>query len=91
MVTLATVALIVITAFFLTWERLRPGRSLPRSNGWYTRSIAINLVQLGVTLRIGFYSDTVEFMPRCGFPHRTEESLGAMLLFRDVYQEPPES
>lgn len=55
MLTLATIALIIVTAFFLTWERVRPGRSLPRSNRWYTRSIAINLVQLGVTLAVGFY------------------------------------
>ena len=55
MLTLATIALIAVTAFFLTRERVRPGRALPRSNGWYTRSIGINLVQLGVTLAVGFY------------------------------------
>ena len=55
MLTLSTIALIVVTAIFLTCERVRPGRSLPRSYGWYTRSIAINLVQLGVTIAVGFY------------------------------------
>ena len=53
--TIASIALIAVTAIFPGWERLRPGRSLPRSTGWYTRSIGINLVQLGVTLSVGFY------------------------------------
>ena len=51
----AAILLLTVTVLFLTWERVRPGRSLPRSSGWYTRSIAINLVQLGVTLAVGMY------------------------------------
>ena len=43
----------VATVVFFTLERVRPGRELPRSKGWYARSISINLVQLGVTLGIG--------------------------------------
>ena len=38
---------------FLIWERVFPGRQLPNSKGWYFRSIAINLIQLGITLVTG--------------------------------------
>lgn len=51
--TLPTLLLIGITAFFLVAERVIPGRGLPRSPGWYTRSISINLVQLAITVAIG--------------------------------------
>jgi len=51
--TLPTIVLIGMTVFFLTAERLFPGRALPDCPGWYARSIAINLVQLGITLGIG--------------------------------------
>jgi sterol desaturase/sphingolipid hydroxylase (fatty acid hydroxylase superfamily) len=37
----------------------------------------------------GTYKDTTEFAARCGFPQGAEARLGAMLLFRDVYQEVP--
>ena len=50
---LPTLLLVGLTVSFLVVERFFPGRSLPNSNGWYVRSIAINLVQLGVTLGIG--------------------------------------
>jgi sterol desaturase/sphingolipid hydroxylase (fatty acid hydroxylase superfamily) len=33
----------------------------------------------------GTYRDTVEFMPRCGFPDGVEQRAGEMLLCRDVY------
>jgi len=39
-------------AFFVL-ERLKPGRELPKSKGWYPRTLAINLVQLGITLGLG--------------------------------------
>ena len=29
-----------------------PGRPLPRSKGWYTRALLVNLVQLGITLSL---------------------------------------
>ena len=35
----------------------------------------------------GTFRDTDEFAARCGFPGRQEEKLGAMLCFRDVYDE----
>ena len=35
----------------------------------------------------GTYKDTTEFAERCGFPVGSEEKLGAMLVFRDVYRE----
>jgi sterol desaturase/sphingolipid hydroxylase (fatty acid hydroxylase superfamily) len=42
-------ALIVLSTFvFLVIERLRPGRELPHSNGWYKRAIVINLAQLAI-------------------------------------------
>lgn len=37
----------------------------------------------------GTYKDTTEFAERCGFPLGAEEKLGAMLAFKDVYQEDP--
>jgi hypothetical protein len=35
----------------------------------------------------GTFRDTDEFAARCGFPGRQEEKLGAMLCFRDEYDE----
>lgn len=51
--TLPTILIIVTTGLFLLWERILPGRKLPNSKGWYIRSIAINLIQLGITLLTG--------------------------------------
>ncbi len=51
--TLPTIFLVFMTLSFLVAERVFPGRNLPRSSGWYVRSIGINLVQLGITLGIG--------------------------------------
>lgn len=51
--TLPTVLIILATAAFLVWERVFPGRQLPNSNGWYIRAVAINLIQLGITLVTG--------------------------------------
>jgi sterol desaturase/sphingolipid hydroxylase (fatty acid hydroxylase superfamily) len=40
----------VTTVMFFVLERIFPGRELPRSDGWYTRAILINLAQLVITL-----------------------------------------
>ena len=50
---LPTILLIISTVSFLVWERVLPGRELPRTAYWYIRSIAINLVQLMITLATG--------------------------------------
>lgn len=34
----------------------------------------------------GTYRDTIEFMPRCGFPDGAEQGLPEMLRFKDVYE-----
>lgn len=52
---LASYFVIGATICFLVWERVRPGRALPRSAGWYFRSLSINLVQLLITLTVGHY------------------------------------
>ena len=51
--TIPTILIIITTGIFLIWERVFPGRQLPNSKGWYIRSIAINLIQLGITLVTG--------------------------------------
>ncbi len=51
--TLPTYLLIFATTTFLIVERILPGRPLPKSAGWYVRSLSINLVQLGLTLGLG--------------------------------------
>lgn len=51
--TTPTILLILTTTVFLIWERIAPGRELPHSVGWYFRALAINFVQLGVTLVTG--------------------------------------
>jgi sterol desaturase/sphingolipid hydroxylase (fatty acid hydroxylase superfamily) len=51
--TLPTLLVIISTAIFLIWERVLPGRQLPRATGWYLRSLSINLIQLGITLITG--------------------------------------
>jgi sterol desaturase/sphingolipid hydroxylase (fatty acid hydroxylase superfamily) len=38
------------TVIFFILERVRPGRELPQSRGWYARALGITLVQLAVTL-----------------------------------------
>lgn len=40
-------------ALFFVLERLRPGRALPSSPGWYARALALNLCQLGIVLLAG--------------------------------------
>jgi len=48
--TTPSICLIIATIFFLLWERLHPGRQLPKVKGWYVRAFAINLAQLVITL-----------------------------------------
>jgi hypothetical protein len=43
--------IIVFTLIFFALERIRPGRLLPSSPGWYTRAAVMNLMQLAL---IGF-------------------------------------
>jgi sterol desaturase/sphingolipid hydroxylase (fatty acid hydroxylase superfamily) len=47
---LPTLLTVATTVFFLCLERLAPGRRLPQVKGWYLRAIAINLLQLLITL-----------------------------------------
>jgi sterol desaturase/sphingolipid hydroxylase (fatty acid hydroxylase superfamily) len=49
-VSLPTALMGVSTGAFLILERVRPGRELPHSQGWYLRAVLINLAQFGVTL-----------------------------------------
>jgi len=49
-VSLPTLLMGVSTLAFLVLERIRPGRELPHSRGWYLRAVLINLAQLGITL-----------------------------------------
>src|SRR5205085_849324 len=35
---------------FFTLERVRPGRELPNSRGWYGRAVLVNLAQIAITL-----------------------------------------
>jgi sterol desaturase/sphingolipid hydroxylase (fatty acid hydroxylase superfamily) len=51
-ITLPTILTVVSTVAFFLLERVRPGRELPNVSGWYTRAIAINLVQLSITLTL---------------------------------------
>jgi len=53
MITLPTLLVIISTTVFLVWERVRPGRELPHSTGWYARALLINFTQLGITLLTG--------------------------------------
>ena len=49
-ISLPTVLLGASTAIFFIMERVRPGRQLPQSKGWYVRAILVTLVQLAITL-----------------------------------------
>jgi hypothetical protein len=49
-VSLPTLLMGASTIAFLILERVRPGRELPHSQGWYLRAVLINLAQLGITL-----------------------------------------
>jgi hypothetical protein len=45
-----TLVTLLAAAFFLTLERVRPGRELANAPGWYGRAILINLCQVAITL-----------------------------------------
>ena len=48
-------SLVVLCAiFFVSAERLFPGRALPHAPGWYTRAIFLNIVQLAVVMLAGY-------------------------------------
>lgn len=51
--TLPSILLICVTALFLCWERISPGRLLPNSKNWYFRALIMNAVQLAITLLAG--------------------------------------
>lgn len=51
--TLASWLTIAASLAFFAAERVIPGRPLPPVRGWYVRAVAINLVQLGITLAAG--------------------------------------
>lgn len=51
--TLPSLFVVFSTLSFLIWERVRPGRELPHSAGWYFRALLINFIQLGITLLAG--------------------------------------
>jgi sterol desaturase/sphingolipid hydroxylase (fatty acid hydroxylase superfamily) len=46
---LPTVLTLLSALIFLTLERVRPGRELPNSKGWYARAALINLCQVAIT------------------------------------------
>ena len=48
--TLPSVLIAISTLIFLLWERLVPGRELPKATGRYWRALLVNLMQLGITL-----------------------------------------
>lgn len=51
---LPTLLTIVVTAGFLVLERVRPGRALPHSRGWYARALLLNAAQIACTLGTRF-------------------------------------
>jgi sterol desaturase/sphingolipid hydroxylase (fatty acid hydroxylase superfamily) len=53
LMTLPIILLILSTTIFLVAERVFPGRSLPKSVGWYLRCLSINFVQFAITFFLG--------------------------------------
>lgn len=52
--TMSVVLLIIgIALIFIAAERMFPGRTLPNSPGWYSRTILLNLSQIGVVMLAG--------------------------------------
>lgn len=45
---LPSILLILSTIIFFIWERVKPGRELPHSKGWFARAIFINVIQLAM-------------------------------------------
>jgi sterol desaturase/sphingolipid hydroxylase (fatty acid hydroxylase superfamily) len=48
--TLPTIITIIATLFFLLFERIKPGRILPKIKNWYYMALMINVIQLIITL-----------------------------------------
>ena len=48
--TLPTIITIFATLFFLLFERIKPGRMLPKIKNWYYMALIINVIQLIITL-----------------------------------------
>ena len=48
--TLPTIITIFATIFFLLFERIKPGRILPKIKNWYYMALIINVIQLIITL-----------------------------------------
>jgi hypothetical protein len=42
----------VLGGVLLAIERLRPGRELPATQGWYARAVALNAAQRGIVLSV---------------------------------------
>jgi sterol desaturase/sphingolipid hydroxylase (fatty acid hydroxylase superfamily) len=47
---LPTIFTVLAAIAFFTLERVRPGRELPNSHGWYGRAVLVNLGQIAITL-----------------------------------------
>ena len=47
---LPTIFTVLAAIAFFTLERVRPGRELPNSRGWYGRAVLVNLGQIAITL-----------------------------------------
>src|SRR5262245_42001191 len=47
---LPTIFTVIAAIAFFTLERMRPGRELPNSRGWYGRAVLVNLAQIAITL-----------------------------------------
>ena len=86
-----------LSAFaFFVLERVRPGRVLPYSKGWYVRAVLINGVQFGVSVGVGQlwqrWSNASALLPTETWPSRIEILTSfykhplEMLVFRDVYR-----
>jgi len=60
--------IVVLGGVLLAIERLRPGRALPATEGWYARAAAL----------------TDRFTAQCGYHPGREQRLAQMLVFRDV-------
>ncbi len=43
---LPSILILLATILFATWERVAPGRELPPAQGWYSRALFINFLQL---------------------------------------------
>jgi len=91
-VTLPTILTVLSSLAFFVLERVRPGRDLPHVQGWYSRAISINLVQLAITvglarLRREIYGTQsvlgLSFMSRAAYNFLETPPLAALVGRRD--------